>query len=388
MTSNAAQNIPPSQKKKIAVWYPGFMGGGAEAVALWMLEALKEKYDLTLFTIAEIDFARLNSMYGTQLSPESVKLKYLSPNWMTSGVDFAIANSKEARKLSFHLLIRYFKSRIRDYDLAISAYNAIDLGGKGIQYIHWIKVVEGNGFYHKISGFSRDRLKSNLSLANSYVVAEAIKKEYGIDSTVVYPPVLIEPLAIPWEQKEDAFICSGRLTKAKQPHKVIEILSRVRQQGFEIKLYLTGGGGGAYALDYKRFLQKMVDANSDWVTVYENLSYPDYVEVLSRCKYGIHYKQEPFGISIAEMVKAGALPFVRAKGGQVEIVGEENQALFFNNAEEAADRIVRVLKDAELQQELANKLRDRQSLFSTDRFMSEISKVVDSYWTSSVISNQ
>jgi glycosyltransferase involved in cell wall biosynthesis len=380
MTLKTGQNISPSQKKKIAVWYPGFMGGGAEAVALWMLEALKEKYDLTLFTVAEINFERLNSMYGTQLSPKFVKLKCLSPQWMNRLVDFAIANNKDARMLSFHLLIRYLKSRVRDYDLAISAYNAIDLGCPGIQYIHWIKVVEGNSFYQKISGFSRDRLKSNISLANSYVVAETAQKEYGVDSIVVYPPVVLEPANIPWEQKEDAFICSGRLTKAKQPHKVIEILRRVRQQGFDIKLYLTGGGGGAYALDYRNFLQKIIDENSAWVTVHENLSYKDYVEVLSKCKYGIHYKQEPFGISIAEMVKAGALPFVRSQGGQIEIVGEQNQSLFFDNEKEAVEKIVTILKDFDKQTELSRALEERTRLFSTERFMSEIEKAVDLYF--------
>ncbi|MDY7011992.1 MAG: glycosyltransferase [Cyanobacteriota bacterium] len=383
MNLTTAQDASSSPQKKIAIWYPGFMGGGAEAVALWMLEALKDKYDLTLFTVAEVDFARLNSMYGTQLSPESIELKCLSPKILEPGVSFAVANSKNARRLSFHLLIRYLKDRVRDYDLAISAYNAIDLGTPGMQYIHWVKVVEGSAFYQKISDFSRDRLKNNASLANSYFVAERVKRDYQIDATVVYPPVLLSPLDIPWEQKENAFICSGRLTKPKQPDKVIEILGRVRQQGFDLKLYLTGGGGGAYALGYRRSLQQIIDKNSDWVTVYENLKYKDYVEVISRCKYGIHYKKEPFGISIAEMVKTGAIPFVRSQGGQVEIVGEENQELFFDNADGAVEKIVRVLKDAELEKELRNRLRDRNSLFSAERFMSEVRQSVDAYFENS-----
>ncbi|MDY6785777.1 MAG: glycosyltransferase [Cyanobacteriota bacterium] len=366
--------------KKIAVWYPGFMGGGAEAVALWMLEALKGKYDLTLFTVAEIDFTRLNSMYGTQLSPEFVKLKCLSPKALEPTVSFAVANNKNARKLSFHWLIRYLKERVHNYDLAISAYNAIDLGCPGMQYIHWVNVVEGRSFYQKISDFSRDRLKQNISLANSEFVAQRVKRDYQIESTIVYPPVLLSPIEIPWEQKEDVFICSGRLTKPKEPHKVIEILRQVRQQGFNIKLYLTGGGGGAYAVGYRRFLQKIIDRNSEWITVYENLKYKDYVGVISRCKYGIHYKKEPFGISIAEMVKAGAIPFVRNIGGQVEIVGEENQELFFENVDSAVEKIVRVLKDSALEEELRRRLSDRNSLFSAERFMSEVKQAVDAYF--------
>lgn len=371
-----------SQKKTIALWYPAFMGGGAESVALWMLEALKEDYDVTLFTITQVDLNRLNSMYGTQLSGESIKVKSLSPQFATPLVHSAIANNGDLRMLGFHWLIRYLKSQQSHYDLAMSAYNAIDLGCQGIQYVHWVNVVEGNEFYQKISEFSRESLKQNISIANSHFVAQRAKQEYGIESTVVYPPVVLESLDMSWEQKENAFICSGRLTKAKQPHKVIQILKRVRQKGFDVKLHLTGGGGGAYALKYRRFLQKMVDENADWVTLHENLKYKDYINVLYRCRYGIHYKLEPFGISIAEMLKAGLIPFVRSKGGQVEIVGEENQALFFDSLDEAEEKIINVLKEPQKQQQLLNVLDERKSLFSTEQFMSGVKAVVEGYFRS------
>ncbi|MBD2577854.1 glycosyltransferase family 4 protein [Oscillatoria sp. FACHB-1406] len=386
MTLNAEPNTRSSDRKKIAVWYPGFMGGGAEAVALWMLEALKDKYDLTLFTIAAIDLERMNAMYGTHLSSELIKVEYLTPERLTSAVHFAIANFPAARKLSFHLLIRAFKAVARNYDLAISAYNATDLGCPGIQYIHWINVVEGNLLYQQLSKFSLDRLKSNTSLSNSCYTADRVKKEYGIDSTVVYPPVLLEPRSIPWEEKEDAFICSGRLTSAKEPHRVIEILSQVRQQGFDLKLYLTGGGGGVYASKYKRFLQKFIEENSDWVTVYEDLKYKDYIEVVSRCKYGIHYKKEPFGISIAEMLKAGAIPFVRSKGGQIEIVGTENSDLLFDDAKDGVSKIVNVLKDSERQQQLRAALHERKSIFSAQRFMTETQRAVAEHLAGNLLS--
>ncbi|MBE9116436.1 glycosyltransferase [Lusitaniella coriacea LEGE 07157] len=369
-----------SQKKTIALWYPAFMGGGAESVALWMLEALKEDYDVTLFTITQVDLNRLNSMYGTQLSEESVKVRSLSSQFARPLVHNAIANNKNFRMLGLHILIRYLKSQQQHYDLAISAYNATDLGDRGIQYVHWVNVVEGNAFYQKISGFSRESLKRNISIANSHFVAQRAKREYGIESTIVYPPVVLESPNMSWEEKENAFICSGRLTKAKEPHRVIQILKRVRQKGFDVKLYLTGGGGGTYAWKYRRFLQKMVDENADWVTPYENLKYQDYINVLCRCRYGIHYKKEPFGISIAEMLKAGSIPFVRSKGGQVEIIGEENQALFFDSVEEAEEKIISVLKDTQKQQQLLSVLDERKSLFSTERFMSGVQAVVGDYF--------
>jgi glycosyltransferase involved in cell wall biosynthesis len=363
-------------KKSIAVYYPAFLGGGAESVGLWMIEALQETYNVTLYTIVDVNFDRLNALYGTHLSRDRVTVQSLFPHRLNPVINSLIANLKPIRMTLFHLLIRYLKQHNDRYDLLISAYNAIDFGKPGLQYIHWIKVLESNPFYNQISHFSIPQMQSNTSVANSYTVADFARKEYGFESTVIYPPVVIQIPDVSWEQKEDAFICSGRLTEAKQPHKVISILKQVRDRGLDIKLHLTGGGGGSYAWKYQNMVKKMVQENADWVTLHENLNYEDYAQVIARCRYGIHFKQEPFGISIAEMVKAGAIPFVRSQGGQIEIVGDQNQELFFNNPEEAVEQIVAVLSQPDLIDQLRNSLFQQKNLFSTDRFMAEVNQLV------------
>ncbi len=368
-----------NRQKRIAIYYPAFLGGGAEAVCLWMLEALQCRYDITLFTIVEPDLAKLNIMYGTALSTQQIRIKPLIPDALSSLTSNLIANSQPIRMMLFHALIRLLKSQKDCYDLLISAYNAIDFGKPGIQYVHWVKVLEGNALYQKISGFSVENLKQNLSLANSLVVADSIRAEYGCESTLLYPPVVLESSQIGWEQKQNAFICSGRLTAAKEPHKVIGILQQVRLRGFDVKLHLTGGGGGAYAWKYQQFLKQLVSDNADWVMLHQNRSYADYVTLLSNCRYGIHYKKEPFGISIAEMVKAGALPFVRSQGGQVEIVGDQNHDLMFASEAEAIEKIVQVLQDPAKQMALQTSIASQRQLFSTQRFMAEVNQIVEAY---------
>lgn len=369
-----------TDKKKVALYYPAFLGGGAEAVGLWTLEALKERYDLTLFTTSGVSFERLNSMYGTDLSIHSVAVKSLLPRVLAPIANAFIANSREWRMVLLHLLLRYIKAHQENYDLVVSAYNAADLGKRGIQYVHWIKVHEGNPFYERISNFSRERMRDNVLLTNSHVVAEWVKKEYGSDPVVVYPPVNLDVQEIPWHQKENSFICSGRITTAKQPHKVIRILEQVRERGFDVRLYITGGGSGAYAWKYRRFVRKMAAERASWVTLYENLNYADYVKVVTKCKYGIHFKEEPFGISIAEMMNAGAIPFVRSSGGQVEIVGSHNEELFFNDEKEAVEKISYILSNSEAQQKLLDSLHKQKALFSTKRFMEEMTRVVDNHF--------
>ncbi|WP_414563513.1 MULTISPECIES: glycosyltransferase [unclassified Anabaena] len=370
--------------KKIAIYYPYFMGGGAEAVGLWIIQALKDKYELTLFTLGDIEIEKLNSMYGTSISNDDLKIKTILPNFLAVFCYFMMVKNKDARMLFFHFLIRIFKENSQKYDLVMSAYNAMDMGKIGIQYIHWVKVLEGKDFHRKVSNFSQEQLTQNISIANSDCVAEAVKRHYGVNAKVVYPPVVLDPPNIPWVEKENAFICSGRIVQPKQPHKVIKILQLVREQGFDIKLYITGGGGGIYEWQYTNLIKKLVAENSSWITLYDNLPYQEYIKVLAKCKYGIHYKKEPFGISIAEMVKAGAIPFVRNEGGQVEIVGQDNEELFFDTEAEAVEKIIDVLKDAGIQNQLIQSLNTQKYLFSTQKFMSEMNDVVSTYFDTQV----
>ncbi|MGB5974496.1 MAG: glycosyltransferase, partial [Nodosilinea sp.] len=168
----------------------------------------------------------------------------------------------------------------------------------------------------------------------------------------------------------------GRVVVAKQTHRVIEILSAVRQQGFDIKLYITGGGGGTYSWGYGRRVRKLAAANADWIRFYRDLPYADYLDILARCRYGLHHKPEPFGISVAEMVNAGMIPFVYNRGGQVEIVNAANTDIIFCNAQDAVEKIAAVLKDCDRQTALQAALAGQKSLFSTERFIQEIASAV------------
>lgn len=365
-----------SSRTKIAVLYPAFLGGGAEAVGLWILEALKDQYEVTLFTVAGVDFDRLNAMYGTHLSDETIKTESLFSGKRAAFVNSCIANNWHIRMVLFHTLIRRLKAQRHDFATCVSAYNAVDFGDKGINYIHWINVLDSSKFYNLLSDTKPERVKNYCNLANSKMVAERIEGAYKTTPEVLYPPVVIDVQDVPWDEKEYAFICSGRLTLPKEPHKVIEILSRVRDRGHRIKLHMTAGGGGVYAWKYRNRIREMVAERSDWITLHENLSYADYTDVLSKCQFGIHYKTEPFGISIAEMIKAGAVPFVRSFGGQVEIVGEDNKELFFYDPDEAVEKICFVLENEPLQAQMREAMVAQKTLFSTERFMTEFQQVV------------
>ena len=378
-------------KKSVAVWQPYFRGGGAEAVSLWILQALSQKYNLTLYTLSEVDFFKLDAMYNTKLAEENIKVIANLPKKLESFGYLLMAASKPFRSAFMYWTIKRFKQDASQYDAVFSAFNAIDMGRPGIQYLHWIRVVENNTpnakpWLKKLMqwvDFSYERLEKNYSVANSSYTADNAKKCYGIESNVVFPPVTTTIDSLPWPKKKNAFLCSGRIVAAKQTHRVISILKKVRDRGFDIQLHITGGGAGngMYPEKYLKEVKTLVEENPEWIYLHQDLPYQEYLKILSECRYGIHYKPEPFGISVAEMLKAGMIPFVRPKGGQMEIVGAENPEILFDDEADAVEKISHVLSEPDLQVRLLSSLEQRKDLFSTETFMKEIQAVVDHHFS-------
>ena len=384
---NATHSHSDRKRKRIAVWQPFFQGGGAEAVALWILGALHKKYDVTLYTLSDVDLTRLNKMYLTELSPQDITVKAQLSEAQGRWAYRLIANNLVVHMASIYWTIQRFKRESAQYDVVMSAFNGVDLGRPGIQYLHWAKVVENNSdkaepwlkALMKWVDFSYENLCQSRSVANSQYTAERVRKTYGIEADVLFPPVVTEVPAVPWQNKENAFLCSGRIVKPKQTHRAITILKAVRKRGFDVQLHITGGGGGVYSSSYLRQVKAMARENADWVHLHQGLSYADYLQLISKCRYGLHYKPEPFGISVAEMLKADMIPFVRNFGGQMEIVGPEQQDILFADQADAIKKISHVLGDSDLQTNLLQALAPRKALFSTERFIDEIQSLVDRY---------
>ena len=93
IASNDKSEQEVASKPSVAVFYPHLAGGGAESVVLWILEALKHRYQVTLFTLFDVDVQRLNAGYGTQLSSETVTVKSILPRAVQNSLQFLIVNN-------------------------------------------------------------------------------------------------------------------------------------------------------------------------------------------------------------------------------------------------------------------------------------------------------
>jgi glycosyltransferase involved in cell wall biosynthesis len=378
-------------RKNIAVLFPAFYRGGAEAVAVWILEALKQQYDLSLFTFSEIDFDKINQQYGTQLSSSEIEL--ITP-YQSLKINRMVVNRFSLFTFRQYLLESYYKKIANRYDFAISANNEMDLGKPGMQYIHFPMFGRGNeisrkmmGYpvniynrtYHKLceiaSGYSDERMKKNTTLANSRWTANLIRDLYQIEPIIVYPPVVMKDSSpSDWENREEGFIYSTRIVSEKRVLEAIEIIGDLRKQGFNLHLHiLSPGSDPAYR-------EKVIDVqhqNPDWVFIEENLDRGTLSQMISSHKYGIHMNSnEPFGISIAECVKAGCIVFVPSGGGQEEAVGCIPE-LIIHHPSEAVSTISSVLSDPQKQKSILIKLSESRGSFSTDTFCSSIRGIVE-----------
>lgn len=373
---------------RIAVIHSGFgWEGGAEAVAVWTLEALKEIYDLTLIAFNEMPYDKVNEFYGTNLAPSDYSIVYIP---MPTG----LMNIRSFWHIKQHLAMRYCKSVADKYDLCISTYYEMDFCHKGIQYVHSPAFAtaivpgleqflsEGQRSYFKrlyrklcvrLSGYSVDKIKQNTTLVNSDWTGNLIKRAYGIETYTVYPPVATEFPHIPWDDKEKGFICIGRLVPIKRVDMLIRILSCVREAGLDIHLHVIAGK--IWNSSYYNKIKQMQEKNSSWVILEGRLGREQLLNLVARHKYGIHGMQnEHFGIAVAEMVKAGNIVFVPSGGGQVEIVYDER--LIYNSEREAIDKIIAVLLDEGIQSSIRQHLATRSRLFSKAQFIKQMREVI------------
>jgi glycosyltransferase involved in cell wall biosynthesis len=226
-----------------------------------------------------------------------------------------------------------------------------------------------------IAGFSYERMKLNTTLVNSDWTRKELNALYGIDSTVVNPPIIGTFPEIPWSERENSFVCIGRFSPTKDFEKVCRIISLVRSKVPDVHLHIIGT---SWQRGYKKKIERLIE-NAPWITINEDVSRDELTRLISMHRYGIHgMDSEPFGLAVGEMVKGGCIVFVPRKGGPSEIVGADER-LLYSSDEEAVQKISNVICNPELQTSLRHALSKRSQLYTKEAFIRKIQQIVDQF---------
>jgi glycosyltransferase involved in cell wall biosynthesis len=378
-------------RAKVVAIHPRLGFGGSEAALLWTIEALKQEYDVTLISMGDVDLEHLNAYYGTRLAPGDFSTRRVPLPW-------GLRNTSKFSGLKGRFLQRYVRRVAPEFDVPISCYGPMDFGKPGVQMIADFSFVDEwrlelnptfrtwKGWFYgetmvriaylaicdRIATLSPKAWKQNVTLANSAWSADRILKKYGIPSQVVYPPVAIDFPSIRYADRDNGFVCLGRVSPEKCVYSVIEILQKVRERGHDIHLHILGGVDNS---DYANKVRCLAEHFREWVFL-EGWTLGDRKrELLAGHRFGINAcPNEAFGIAVAEMVLAGCVVFVPNGGGQVEIVN--HPALIYENEADAVEKIDAVLTHEAEQETLRAYLREGSKAFSVKTFTEAIRRVV------------
>ena len=380
-------------RKKVLIAHPYVHpSGGGNAVAAWAIEALREEFDLTLATLGPVDCAAVNRNFGTSLREDEFRVKIAPRPYRialhsipTPGALLQICcTMRWARKLD----------RREHFDVLLGTQNELDFGRPGLQYVHfpWVYLPRPQveySWYHQIPGLlaayrslcgsvahlSNQGLRRNVSLANSEFVARTIKKVHGVDALVLYPPVPGDFPEVPWEQKRPAAVAVGRMNGSKRWDMAVAIVDEVRRRGLNLDLTLIAHDDDR---EYGRRMAALAESRP-WFRILLNLTRTQLVEEIAHHRYGIHpMENEHFGIGVAEILRAGAIPFVHDSGGPVEIVGKRPE-LRFQTVQDAAEKIATVMAYPVLEEELHQFVVARRDHFSTENFCEGLRNLVGAF---------
>ncbi|WP_047682715.1 MULTISPECIES: glycosyltransferase family 4 protein [Xenorhabdus] len=209
-------------------------------------------------------------------------------------------------------------------------------------------------------------------VANSYFIARRIKKVYGRDATVIYPPVAVEDFPC-IEQKEDFYFTASRMVPYKKMDLIVEAFTKMPDK----KLVVIGDGS-----EYKR-IAALADGHAN-ITL---LGYQPFEELRShmqRAKAFVFAAEEDFGITPVEAQACGTPVIAFGKGGALETVrplgNDKPTGLFFE--EQNVESLCSAVEHFEhnISQFHPQFCRKNAERFSEARFSQEFTSFVENKW--------
>ncbi|WP_413507627.1 glycosyltransferase family 4 protein [Serratia proteamaculans] len=208
-------------------------------------------------------------------------------------------------------------------------------------------------------------------VANSQFIARRIKKVYGRDADVIYPPVEVERFNFR-ENKEDFYVTASRLVPYKRVDLIVDAFSNMPDK----KLIVIGDGSEIEKIKSK------ASKNVEVLGYQSNEVMQSYME---RAKAFVFAAEEDFGITPVEAQACGTPVIAFGKGGSLETVRpygvpRPTGILFEEQTPKSIQDAVH--KFESIQDELLpENCRDHAVKFSCERFREEMSTYISTKWS-------
>jgi glycosyltransferase involved in cell wall biosynthesis len=201
--------------------------------------------------------------------------------------------------------------------------------------------------------------RPDFYIANSFFVAQRIKKYYNRPAEVIYPPVKTNYFFIS-KKIDDYFLLVSRFLPYKKIDLAIEAFNRL---GWPLKIIGDGPEG--------KQLKKIAKANIEFVGQVPEKKLKDYYV---RCQALIFPQEEDFGIVAVEAMAAGRPVIAYEAGGALEIIKDGETGMFFK--EQTADCLIAILKKFRTENFSPETIREEALRFDKEVFKSKIKAFV------------
>lgn len=234
-----------------------------------------------------------------------------------------------------------------------------------------IKALIVRWFLHKIRMWDyRTANGVDHFVANSKFIARRIKKVYGRDSDVIYPPVDTDRFTLR-ENKEDFYFTASRMVPYKKIDLIVEAFARMPNK----KLVVIGDGP-----DMQKIKSKAT-SNIEILGYQSNQVMQDHMQ---RAKAFVFAAEEDFGITPVESQACGTPVIAFGKGGSREtVIAElENNPTGILFEQQSVISVIDAVELFEQRQDLylPQNCRNNALRFSNQRFELELEKYVTQKW--------
>ncbi len=332
------------QVKKIGLYICNiiYRCGGTESYTVKIVQSLQHifpKADIYFVSelysesdsVSDRDFtAKINTLYGTSITPETVHIKFIS--------------CSDRNAVQRRIMYKKIQDSSGDFDLFFycSRGNFVFKAKKNVTIIHFpvLKIEEqkkiAGSRYFKTYIRRKDKNyadKYDLFLPNSKYTESWLKRRWPEINDekikLIYPPII--PIEKTSDIKEKSILVCSRIERSKKIEVLVEAFKKSAYLAENYALWIVGGKDAS-----DPSYGKELDALSSGYNIqyYTDVSHEELARFYNRASFFWHckgygtdeekdpYKLEHFGVTTVEAMSAGCIPVVISKGGQKEIVTE------------------------------------------------------------------
>lgn len=340
--------------KKILIHSPYWhIGGGGERYALTVAQCLSRDFLVSVDVDDSISLSFLGKSLGLDLSRVKAAGK-IAEVGKSKGYDGIFWLSDGS--IPF---LPFFQTRVIHFQAPFK-----NVGGKSLK--------------------NKLKLMGAKIICNSEYTKKFIDREFGINSTVIYPPVETDKFK-PME-KDKLILTVGRFSSSSQFKRhdlLIEAFKNLLKSGIKgWRMVIVGKVEDPQSLKIISGLRSQIKGlpiaiKTDLEHDRLRLLYGKSSIYWHAAGYGADLSKNPeraehFGISTVEAMAAGAVPFSFEAGGQLEIIKNGENGFLWSNPQELISLTKRIIDDDKLREKISLLSIRRSENFSQEIFCQKI----------------